>query len=332
MESFARRRRAAPLVLEPWELRESQRARLLAAMATEACERGAQGASVARVVARAGVSRRTFYELFADSGDCLLAAIEQSIALASNRAEAAVEPRSRWVERMRAGLRALLELFDEQPLLPRLCLVQSLAAGPAAAALRGEVLARLAAIVDEGRAIARHEPPPLTAEGVVGGAASVVCARALAPQADWFAQLLGPLMSSIVLPYLGVQAARRELQRPPVPAPAKLHGPVRDHAHGPGIRLTYRTVTVLAAIAAQPGLTNAQVAQRAGIAHPSQISRLLSRLAGLALIESAGQRLHESAPHAWRLTRRGEVAMRGVRYERLPKAAAGFATRRPWTA
>ncbi len=36
-------------------------------------ERGAGNATVAHVVARSGVSRRTFYEMFADREDCLVA-------------------------------------------------------------------------------------------------------------------------------------------------------------------------------------------------------------------------------------------------------------------
>jgi len=58
------------------------------------------------------------------------------------------------------------------------------------------------------------------------------------------------------------------------------------------MRLTDRTVRVLAAIAAiaaQPGLSNRQISQRAGITDQGQISKLLSRLAGLQLIENTGE-------------------------------------------
>ena len=39
--------------------------------------------TVAQVVERAGVSRRTFYEVFEDREDCLLAALEEGIARVS---------------------------------------------------------------------------------------------------------------------------------------------------------------------------------------------------------------------------------------------------------
>ncbi|MGA2452177.1 MAG: helix-turn-helix domain-containing protein [Solirubrobacteraceae bacterium] len=85
------------------------------------------------------------------------------------------------------------------------------------------------------------------------------------------------------------------------------------------MRLTYRTVRVLVAIAAQPGLSNSQISQRAGITDQGQISRLLSRLARLQLIENTGQGQRKGAANAWRLTRRGEAVERTIRHERLPR-------------
>ena len=58
---------------------EVQRARILAAMIEVASERGASEVTVSRVVARSGVSRRTFYDQFEDREDCLLAAFDQAL-------------------------------------------------------------------------------------------------------------------------------------------------------------------------------------------------------------------------------------------------------------
>jgi chromosome segregation and condensation protein ScpB len=86
------------------------------------------------------------------------------------------------------------------------------------------------------------------------------------------------------------------------------------------MRLTYRTVRVLAAIAAEPGLSNSQISQRAGVTDQGQISKLLSRLARLQLIESAGHGgARKGASNAWRLTHRGEAVERAIRHERLPR-------------
>ena len=53
------------------------------AMAEVAAERGAGAASVAHIVSRAGVSRRTFYDLFEDREDCFLATFDEVVARAS---------------------------------------------------------------------------------------------------------------------------------------------------------------------------------------------------------------------------------------------------------
>jgi len=85
------------------------------------------------------------------------------------------------------------------------------------------------------------------------------------------------------------------------------------------MRLTYRTVGVLPAIAARPGLSNRQISQRAGIADEGQTSRLLARLARVKLIENGGEGQPKASANAWRLTRRGEAVERRIRQERLPR-------------
>src|SRR4051812_43743942 len=66
------------------EVASSQRARLLRAMAEVAAEKGYANTVVADVIARAGVSRRTFYELFRDKQDCFLAAYAETVELLSS--------------------------------------------------------------------------------------------------------------------------------------------------------------------------------------------------------------------------------------------------------
>ena len=62
-----------------------QRARMVAAMVEVVRERGVARVAVAHVVARSGVSRRTFYELFEDRDECLMAAFELALARAAHR-------------------------------------------------------------------------------------------------------------------------------------------------------------------------------------------------------------------------------------------------------
>jgi AcrR family transcriptional regulator/DNA-binding MarR family transcriptional regulator len=321
-----------------------QRARLLAAMTQVVSEHGLAGASVAQVVARAGVSRRTFYELFEDRESCFLAAFDAEIARASEFVLDAYDPDSKWVESIRAGLVALLCFLDEQREAGRLLVVESLGAGPLALEHRRRVLGQIIAAVDEGRAEAKSGSrlPPLTAEGVVGGALSVIHARLLAcphtgaeppsdgavragePGGGWLVVLAGHLMSMIVLPYLGPAAARRELERPPPKARVSVVRPDGDPLRELGMRLTYRTVRVLIAVGAAPGASNREVGGEAGIADQGQISKLLTRLARLGLIETRGPTAR-GAPNAWVLTEHGarvERSMSGGRERAVAGAGA----------
>jgi AcrR family transcriptional regulator len=288
---------------------EAHRVRILSAMAQLVCEHGIEPVTVSSVVGLAGVSRRTFYLLFENRDDCLHAVLEEAVALVAERVEPAYRSRERWVDGVRAGLLALLELFDEQPELAQLCVVQSLAAPAATLARRSEILDDLAAAVDEGRAQARVPStlPPLTAEAVVGGALAVIHARLIRRDAQPLVELLNPLMATIVLPYLGGAAALREMsravpRRPFVPAKPR---PAPNPLKGLNTRLTYRTMRVIAVIAVQPGLSNSEVAQRAGISDQGQISKLLARLAGLGLLENTGEGQPKGAPNAWQLTLKG---------------------------
>lgn len=153
-----------------------------------------------------------------------LAALDDALTQAADRARAAYDEHEPWGDRVRAALRALLELFDEQPELAKLCVMQSAIVAPRTLARREEVLSALAGVIDEGRdSTRRQQPPPLTARGVVAGTIGAVRARLQQREPEPLIELLNPLMSFIVLPYLGAGAARRELSRrvplPPKPTP-----------------------------------------------------------------------------------------------------------------
>jgi AcrR family transcriptional regulator len=283
-----------------------QRQRILGAMAEVAAERGAGSVTVAHIVGRSGVSRRTFYELFEDREDCLLATLDDAIEHAAAAVIPAYEGQGRWRERVRAALTVLLGFFDEEPETARLVVIEALGAGPHALARRTRVLGALIAAVDQGRAESKpgKQPPAVAAEGVVGAVLAVIHARLLEGGAEPLTALLAPLMSTIVLPYLGQSAAQRELEKPALPV--KMRRPARrDPLEGLDMRLTYRTVRVLGAIAGNPEGSNRQVGESAGIHDQGQISKLLTRLQNLGLVRNEGEGQHKGAPNAWTLTTKG---------------------------
>jgi AcrR family transcriptional regulator/DNA-binding MarR family transcriptional regulator len=304
---------------------EIQRQRLLAAMALVASERGAPHASVAHVVSRAGVSRRTFYELFADREECFLAAFDQAVKQATVTILPAYESQTRWRERIRAGLTALLAFLDTEPGMAQLVVVEALGAGPRALEHRTQLLAVLIAAVDGGWAeVKGREPQPLTAEGVVGAVFAVIHARIVLsssarpdqssarrdqssarPDHRALTDLFGELMGMIVLPYLGPAAAQKERGRPAPPLQTSTRR-LPDPLEGLKMRLTYRTLRALAAVAANPGASNRKLADAAGIVDQGQASKLLTRLEDLGLIENTGDGHAKGARNAWVLTSRGE--------------------------
>jgi AcrR family transcriptional regulator/DNA-binding MarR family transcriptional regulator len=308
---------------------------MITAMIDVVSERGRANATVAHVVARSGVSRRTFYEVFDDFEDCFLAALDQSVARASEYVLSGYDPAAKWGTRIGAALVGSLEFLEDEPAMGRLCIVETLGAGHKVHERRQRVVDALIATVEEGRKEPRAAStlPPLTGEGVVGGVLSVLHSRLLVPfrvlpnevlarptprggghpkgtqqageRRDSLMELTGPLMGMIVLPYLGPAAARKEASRPTPERRTRRRAANSDPLRDLEMRLTYRTVRVLLSIASAPSSSNREVGAAAGIDDQGQISKLLSRLEKLGLIENSGAGQVRGAPNAWSLTKKG---------------------------
>lgn len=313
--------RAAGEGLPREHVSEIQRMRILSAMTDVASERGAGAVTVAHVVARAGVSRRTFYDLFADREECFLAAFEEAIGRVGAQVIAAYEHETAWRERIRAGLWVLLVFLDEEPATAKLCIVESLAAGPRVLERRAVVMRALVRAIDEGRATVPKratQPPPLTAEGVVGAVLSVIHTRLSEASAKPLSGLLGELMSVIVLPYLGQGSAQEETCKPAPKLKTKTAPAQRDPLDGLDMRITYRTVRVLMVIASYPDASNRKIAAEAGISDQGQVSKLLARLEHLGLVYNRGIGPVKGAPNAWQLTARGRHVEQAIRVQTAP--------------
>jgi len=217
-----------------------------------------------------------------------------------------------WRARVAAGLEAALRFLDAEPAVGYLCVVGALGAGPRALERRARVAQVLVAAVHDGRreTHAARRPDRLVAEGVVGAVLAIVHSRFQERNSKPLLGLSSALMAVIVLPYLGAGAAERELERP-APRTRRAAAPTgRDPLRELDMRLTYRTVRVLLAIAANPASSNRQIATVAGIADQGQISKLLSRLQSLGLIANAGGDHSKGEPNAWSLTPTGEEVTR----------------------
>jgi AcrR family transcriptional regulator/DNA-binding MarR family transcriptional regulator len=325
-EARAAARRPAGEVFSHARLVEIQRVRLLAAAVRAVDELGYADTTVADITSRARVSRRTFYELFSDREACLAAVLEDALGLIRAELAAAELDGRAWREQVRVGLFTILLFLDREPVLARVCVVQALRGGPRVLERREAILSRLAGVVDEGRlsSVRAERCTPLTAEGLVGAAFSIVYARLLRGERRPLVGLLGELMGMIVLPYQGAGVARREQVRP-APAPpsrsvrvgrGSVDG-VSDPLGGVAMRLTYRTARVLEGIAELGGKggspSNREVGERAGISDPGQVSKLLARLERLGLLVNTGPGRVKGEPNAWALTAKGEAVAGSIR-------------------
>jgi AcrR family transcriptional regulator len=297
---------------------EVGRTRILEAVAEAMLEHGGGSVPIAEVIASAGVSSGAFHEAFPNREACLLAAFD----LATDRARARVAPaylaQPRWLDAVKAALAQFLGFLEDEPALGRLLIVYSMGGGEQVLRRRVRVMDELASAVDRGRQegpAARQDPPEIVAEGVVGAVLAILQNRLLEGGPAGVRSLFGSLVSIIVLPYLGVGVARRELTRP---APRMSSGPGMGAAarvgdgsleYRAGTHVTYRTARVLGAIGDYPGASNREIADRAGIVDQGQISKLLSRLQARGLIAKIDVGSTRGAPNSWRLTERGELVL-----------------------
>jgi AcrR family transcriptional regulator len=116
------------------EVRRSQRERLLNAMTDAVAEKGFANTVVADVVARSGVSRATFYQMFRDKDDCFRAAYEAHAELLASVMTTGLELLRQSDETPLAKLDRILGLYlaslANSPALARVFLVEVYAAGP----------------------------------------------------------------------------------------------------------------------------------------------------------------------------------------------------------
>jgi AcrR family transcriptional regulator len=178
-----------------------QRERILAAVAVTAAEVGYAEMSVEVVTARAGVSRRTFYEHFKNKEDAFLAAYDAAVHQVARQIRRAYLDRTTAPERVRAGIGALIEWMATEPQAARMCIVEVLAAGPRALARRDAAMQMFAEIIEDNihELLPGCQRAPLAAETIVGGIHEVVFRRILANRTDQLPGLVDDLVATLLM-------------------------------------------------------------------------------------------------------------------------------------
>ena len=192
-------------------IRAIQRERLILAMLNAAADLGYLETNVQDVIDRAGVSRPTFYEHFANKEDCFLSAFDTSAARLRKLLESAARRGGDvWRDRVRLTLEALLRFASREPDTARTMVVEARAASATAVRRRVELMDEFARCLESQ---AQELLPDggshtaLTASGIVGGVESLLYSRLCKQEYGELESLLPSLMYFVVLPYEGHEAA-----------------------------------------------------------------------------------------------------------------------------
>jgi AcrR family transcriptional regulator len=190
---------------------DHQRERLLTAIADSLDARGYESATVGAISRRAAVSKSDFYRHFGSKDECFFAAYDEAVERLRLEVLAACAGHVEWVDRVCAGLAAVLAALAARPAEANLLLVEGLRAGPG---VYGRFQAAVDSFVPYLREGALPGPfddgtPEAADEAVVGGIASLLSRRVLAGEAARLGDFFPDIAEFALSPYVGVAEARR---------------------------------------------------------------------------------------------------------------------------
>jgi AcrR family transcriptional regulator len=191
-----------------------QRERLIVAAASEFARRGYAGASSESISRRAGMSKATFYEHFANKEECMMALFDNASKVVQDSMASAARQAGQGdaVARMKAGTRAFLRALADHPEFAQTLLVEIIGAGPRAAQRRDQIMRAFADVLDAENAsaarrglIARFSSPHDT-YAVVGAITELVARQVrLGEPAD--VMELAPVIDRLIMGLLLSPAA-----------------------------------------------------------------------------------------------------------------------------
>jgi AcrR family transcriptional regulator len=194
---------------------ENQRDRLLDAATTIFAAEGFASLAVANVIQQAGVSRGTFYEIFDNKIDCLLAAQQRAFDRLNAAIVTSCSAESEWPQGVAAAVASALDFVVEFPDEARLILASGHPSAEPQLARDGIAADEwLVALLREGSRNCpdARSPGDLTEQAAVGAAISIVGSCLASDRVGPMPELTTALVQIILTPYLGGDEAKRALR------------------------------------------------------------------------------------------------------------------------
>ena len=187
----------------------SQRTRIIYGTAEVMLAKGYANATVADIVAAAGVARDVFYEHFTDKQHAFLEAQQHPTQHILDTCAAAYFAAERWPERVWQGLGMLIELIVANPAISHLRLVECYAAGPEAIRRAEEITRSFTIFLEEGF---RYRPqaeglPRLCSQAIAGAIFEVIRRHIARGEAAELVRRLPQLTYISIAPFTGPQEA-----------------------------------------------------------------------------------------------------------------------------
>jgi AcrR family transcriptional regulator len=191
----------------------SQRERLLAAVVRVTAANSYESTSIADILEEAGVGRETFYELFENKKECLLAARSILVDDLDATISEAYEKPGPWPERVRKALAAMLEWFAADPAAARVVCIELAAVGVASRGLFRADFTRFTNLMDDGLDDGSVSGLPQVTGLAVGAAVARVYEEVVRDRTVQLPRLLPELTYELLVPFVGEEAALDEERR-----------------------------------------------------------------------------------------------------------------------
>jgi AcrR family transcriptional regulator len=187
---------------------ENQRERLISGVIAAVAENGYAETTIATIVKAAELSRKTFYEHFANKEECFAAAYETSFEYLRQTIDK-VEVDGDWGQLVRARLERLLALLSEESDLASFFLIAPTSAGDEIVERHHKTMRELVRALTKGApAVAtKGEPLETREQALAGGISRLVVLKLSAGEADQLPDLVPALTELVLRPYLGGEEA-----------------------------------------------------------------------------------------------------------------------------